>query len=54
MTIVICPSFDNVTEAINWLDERGCMSFYLHRGPDGKVRGHGLKEIEAPGVVWTD
>jgi len=53
MTIVVCPTFDSVTEAIEWLDARGCRSFYLHRGPDGKVRGHGLKDIDVPGLSWT-
>lgn len=50
MTIIVCPSFDNVTDAINWLDAQGCKSFHLWRGPDGKVRGHGLKDIDVPGV----
>ena len=53
MTIVVCPTFDTVTEAIEWLDERGCVSFHLRRGPDGKIRGHGLKDIAIPGLVHT-
>jgi hypothetical protein len=50
MTIVVCPSFATVTEAIAYLDDKGCSAFYLWRGPDGLVRGHGTKQIEVPGM----
>lgn len=51
MTIVICPSFGTVAEAIEFLDRAGCNAFYLYRGPDGLVRGHGTKQIDVPGMA---
>lgn len=51
MTVIVCPSFPNVTDAIEYLDRAGCTSFYLWRGPDGMVRGHGTKWIEIAGVA---
>ena len=50
MTIVVCPSFPTVSEAIAFLEGNGCTAFYLYRGPDGLVRGHGTKQIAIPGV----
>lgn len=49
--IVVCPPFPTVTEAIEYLDGKGCRAFYLWRGPDGTVRGHGTKPIEIAGVA---
>jgi hypothetical protein len=41
--VVLCPPCPTVREAIDYLDGHGCRSFYLWRGPDRLVRGHGLK-----------
>jgi len=53
MTVIVCPTFDTPTEAVDWLAARGCTTFHLWRGPDGKVRGHGLKDVDVPGLSWT-
>ncbi len=43
MTLVYCPSFATVEEALDWYEERGIKSPTLWRGPDGLVRGSGRK-----------
>lgn len=50
MTVVVCPSYQTVGEAISFLEGEGCTAFYLYRGPDGLVRGHGTKPIDVPGM----
>jgi hypothetical protein len=50
MTVVVCPSFATISEAIDYLQEKGCTSFHLHHGPDGLIRGHGTKDIDVPGT----
>lgn len=43
MTLVFCPSFIEVEDAIDWVAERGIYTPTLWRGPDGRVRGSGRK-----------
>lgn len=43
MTLAFCPPFDTIEEAVTWFEERGYSRVYLWRGPDGLVRGSGLK-----------
>ncbi len=43
MTLVYCPSFATVAEAIDWFEERGITCPVPWRGPDGLVRGSGVK-----------
>lgn len=50
MTVVVCPSFKSVGDAIDYLERAGCRAFYLWRGPDGLVRGHGTKWNHVDGM----
>jgi len=42
MTIIPCPSFTTVEEAVDYLTSRGCTRICLWRGDDGLVRGNGV------------
>jgi len=49
-TIVRVPNVDSIEDAIDFLHREGCgPEVYLHRGPDGNVRGYGVK-LQTPPV----
>ena len=39
MTLIFCPSFVRVEDAIDWFDGKGYAAPKLWRGPDGLIRG---------------
>jgi hypothetical protein len=43
MTLVFCPSFTTVDEALDWFEERAYSRVVLWVGPDGLIRGSGRK-----------
>jgi len=44
---ITCPGFPTVTEAIDWLEARGCgPEVVLYRGSDGLVRGRGRRKAQ--------
>lgn len=44
MTLVFCPSFKTVEQALDWLLERGYSEVKLWRGPSGDIRGSGREQ----------
>lgn len=51
MTLMFCPSFTAVEDAIDWFAERGVCSPMLWRGPDGLIRGSGVRALALAGAV---
>lgn len=46
MTLVNCPAFATVEDAIDWFEERGVEMPVLWAAPDGRVRGSGARRGE--------
>ena len=43
--IVRYPSFAAFEDAIDYLEAQGCSEFFLWRGDDGLLRGHGKRPL---------
>jgi len=47
--IIYVPNVNSIEEAIDFLKGQNCgPEFYLYRGPDGLVRGYGVKLQDSP------
>ena len=42
MSVVVCPLFATVAEALDWFEVRLAVDVRLWRGPDGLIRGSGV------------